>query len=147
MTPVGAENRIALLTTVSMRGALWGMDASNVQEVVRVGTLTAVPFAAPEIAGIMNLRGRIVTVIDAGLKLGYPRAAPTADSRIFIIEDRGEFLGMLVDCVNEVIEAEEVAWDPLPANTAHSRFAKGVTRVGGRVLTLVDASQILAAMS
>jgi purine-binding chemotaxis protein CheW len=145
MTPSESGAGIALLTTFAMREALCGMDASNVQEVVRLSTLTAVPFVPPEVAGIMNLRGRIVTVIDAGLKLGYASVTPTADSRILIIEDRGEFLGMLVDRVNEVIESEGVKWEPLPANTAHSRYAKGVTRVGGKVLTLVDASQILSA--
>jgi len=141
------EPDIVLLTTFSVRDALCGMDASNVQEVVRVGTLTPVPFAAAEVAGIMNLRGRIVTVVDAGMKLGYARASLTAESRIFIIEDRGEYLGMLVDRVNEVIESEDLKWDPLPVNTAHSRYSKGVTRVAGRVVTLVDVSQILSAQS
>jgi purine-binding chemotaxis protein CheW len=138
---------IALLTTFSVRDALCGMDSSNVQEVVRAGTLTPVPFAPPEVAGIMNLRGRIVTVVDAGMKLGYEQAAATPESRIFIIEDRGEYLGMLVDRVNEVIESEGLKWDPLPANTAHSRYSKGVTRVSGKVVTLVDVSLILAAQS
>lgn len=147
MSAAVMQTGIALLTTFTVRDALCGIDASNVQEVVRVGTLTPVPYASPEVAGIMNLRGRIVTVVDAGMKLGYSRAVPTGESRIFIIEDRTEYLGMLVDRVNEVIESEGVKWDPLPANTAHSRYARGVSRVAGKVMTLLDVSQILTAGS
>ena len=71
---------------------------------------------------------------------------PGADSRIFIIEDRGEFIGLLVDRVDEVVEIEREHWQSPPANVnwGQARFFKGVCRDRGRVITLVDASQILA---
>jgi purine-binding chemotaxis protein CheW len=128
-----------------VRGALCALDAAGVQEVIRLGPVTPVRYAPEEVIGIVNLRGKIVTIIDLGLRLGSPRAVKSAESRIFIIEDRGEFIGLLVDRVDEVVEVECDRWQPPPANVkwGQARFFKGVSRVRGRVITLLDVSQIL----
>ena len=93
-----------------------------------------------------NLRGRIVTIVDLGLRLGFPATDPGPDSRISIVEDGGEFIGLLVDRVDEVAEVERDRWQPPPANVncGQARFFKGVCRAGGRVITLLDAGQLLA---
>ena len=135
-----------LLATFFVRDALCALDAAGIQEVIRLGSLTAVQHAPPEVAGIVNLRGRIVTILDLGLRLGLPHAVPGADSRVFIMEDRNEYIGLLVDRVDEVVEVESDQWEPLPTNVTGSqaRFFKGVCRAGGRVITLLDASAVLA---
>ena len=56
--------------------------------------------------GVVNLRSKIVTVVDLGLRLGFPKAVAGAESRIFIVEDRSEFIGLLVDRVDEVGEVD-----------------------------------------
>jgi len=135
-----------LLATFFVREALCALDAAGVQEVIRLGPLTPVPNALTEVLGVVNLRGRIVTIIDAGLRLGFPKAVPSPESRIFIVEVRDEFIGLLVDRVDEVVEIEQGSWQPPPANVAwgQARFFKGVCRARGRVITLLDAGQILA---
>ena len=135
----------ALLTTFFVRDALCALDAAGVQEVIRLGPVTPVCYAPEQILGIVNLRGKIVTIVDLGLRLGFPKAVAGSDSRIFIVEDRNEFIGLLVDRVDEVREVERDSWQPPPANVnwGQARFFKGVCRASGRVITLLDAAQIL----
>ena len=103
---VSEAGQTVLLATFFVREALCALDAAGIQEVIRLGPLTPVRHAPPEVAGIVNLRGKIVTILDLGLRLGLRRMVPSGDSRIFIIEDRNEFIGLLVDRVDEVVEVE-----------------------------------------
>ena len=89
-----------------MGEALCALDASGVQEVIRVESVTQVRHAPPEVVGVMNLRGKIVTLLDPGIILGLGKSVLTRESRVFIIEDRNEFLGILVDRAGEVMEVE-----------------------------------------
>ncbi len=143
---VSENGQTVLLATFFVRDALCAMDAAGIQEVIRLGPLTPVRHAPQEVAGIVNLRGKIVTILDLGLRLGLGGTVPTGDSRIFIIEDRNEFVGLLVDRVDEVVEVERDQWQAPPANvlSGQARFFQGVYRTGGRVITVLDPASILA---
>jgi purine-binding chemotaxis protein CheW len=144
-TTDGARRTI-LLATFFVRDTLCALDAAEVQEVIRFGPVTPVPHGPEEVVGIVNLRGKIVTLIDLGLRLGFSRSRPGRDTRTFIIEDRNEFIGLLVDRVDEVVEVERDHWQPLPANVKpeQARLFKGICRSRGRVITLIDADLVLA---
>jgi purine-binding chemotaxis protein CheW len=141
-----AAGQTVLLATFFVRDALCALDAAGIQEVIRLGPLTPVRHASPDVAGILNLRGKIVTILDLGLRLGLPKATPGADSRIFIIEDRNEFVGLLVDRVDEVVEVEPDQWQAPPANVRgmQGRFFRCVCRAGGRAITVLDPGPVLA---
>src|ERR1700735_2682115 len=96
-TSTAQDGRTVLLATFFVRDALCALDATGVQEVIRLGPVTRVRDAPQEVPGIVNLRGKIVTIIDLGLRLGFPKAVPGIESRVFIMEDQGEFIGLLVD--------------------------------------------------
>lgn len=134
-----------LLTTFFVRDALCALDAAGVQEVIRVDSITLVRHGPDHVSGVINLRGKIVTLLDLGMILGFGKSMITRDSRIFIIEDRNEFLGLLVDRVDEVIEIERGQSDSLPVNipAAKARFFQGVCRAGGRVIALLNSSEVL----
>jgi purine-binding chemotaxis protein CheW len=136
----------ALLATFFVRKALCALDASRVQEVIRVESVTSVRHAPPEVAGVMNLRGKIVTLLDLGMILGFGKSEVTRESRVFIIEDRSEFLGVLVDQVGEVFEVERGAEESLPVNipAAQARFFQGVCRAGGYVISLLNPQEVLS---
>lgn len=136
-----------LLATFVLRHALCAFDASRVQEVIRLGVVTPVRHAPSEVAGVINLRGRIVTLLDLAQILGFGKAEPGRESRIFIVEDRGEFLGLLVDRAAEVVEIDPNAEEPVPANTppAQARFFTGVQRANGRVIAILDLQAVLPA--
>jgi purine-binding chemotaxis protein CheW len=135
-----------LLATFQIRDAVCALDAAGIQEVIRLGPLTKVHHAPESIAGIVNLRGKIVTVIDLGLRLGFPAAGHTAASRILIMEESNEFIGLLVDRVDEVVETRTEDLQAPPANlrAGQARFLKGICRAGGRVVTLLNASAVLS---
>ena len=144
LTP--GTGQTVLLATFYVREALYALDAAGIQEVIRMGPLTPVRHSPPEVAGILNLRGKIITVLDLGLRLGFPKIVPSGASRIFIMEDRNEFVGLLVDRVDEVVEVERAEWQAPPANVRgiQGRFFLGVCRSGGRAITVLDPGPILA---
>lgn len=138
--------RTVLLATFFVRDALCALDAAGIQEVIRMGQVTPVRHAPAGITGIVNLRGKIVTIVDLGLRLGFPEAVPGTESRVFILEDRGEFIGLLVDRVHEVVEVDADRCESPPANTpaAQARYFQSVCRSGSLVISLLDVHQILS---
>lgn len=137
--------RTILLATFFVRDALCALDASGVQEVIRVESVTPVRHAPEEVVGVMNLRGKIVTLLDLGVILGFGKSVITRESRVFILEDRNEFLGVLVDRADEVIQIEPGQEEPLPVNipAARARFFRRVCRAGGRVISVLNPTEIL----
>src|SRR6185503_903164 len=90
---------------------LCGIEAALVQQVVRPRGLTRVPLAPPEIAGIMSLRGRIVTAVCARTRLGLP---PRPNPFAIGLEHGGDGYGLLVDVVGEVLSLDPAAFEPAP---------------------------------
>jgi purine-binding chemotaxis protein CheW len=135
-----------LLATFYVRDALCAVDAAGIQEVIRVGSVTLVHHAPPEVVGVINLRGKIVTLLDIGLILGFAKAPPGPDSRVFIIEETGEFFGLLVDRVGDVFELDAQHEESLPANVpaAQARYFSGVFRAGGNVIARLRPEDLLA---
>jgi purine-binding chemotaxis protein CheW len=147
MTDTSAETNVqaVLLATFFVGNALCALDASGVQEVIRVESVTPVRHAPAEVVGVMNLRGKIVTLLDPGVILGLGKSVPTAESRVFIIEDRNEFLGVLVDRAGEVVEVDPGEGESLPVNipAAQARFFQQVCRAGGHVIAVLNPHELL----
>ena len=136
---------LLLLATFFVGNTLCALDASRVQEVLRVGSVTPVRHAPDQVAGVINLRGKIVTLLDLGMILGFGKSVVTRESRVFIVEDRLEFIGVLVDRVADVVEVELGRKEALPINipAAQARFFQGVCRAGGRVIALLNSREVL----
>jgi len=134
-----------LIATFIMGDASFGIDARQVQEVVRVGDITAVRHAPGRVVGIRNLRGKIVTVIDLQTQLELGCASAKADNRILIVDWQGEPVGLLVDSVADTISAEAKDLQPSPPNLhgVQARDMKGVLRSGERLVALLDLGAIL----
>ena len=134
-----------LLATFEVRQTLCALEAEGVQEVIRLGALTEVHHAPPEVIGVLNLRGRIVTILDLGVTLGFGPIARSPENRVFVVVDRNEYIGLLVDRAGQVMEVDAGDREPAPANLPpeQSRFFQGVHRVGQQVVALVDIDQVL----
>ncbi len=137
--------RGALLATFYIRDALCALDATEVQEVIRLGPMTPVHHAPAEVLGIVNLRGRIVTILDVGRRLGFPPAAPGPESRVFIVEQRNECVGFFVDRAGEVVEIEDGQVEPPPSNVPREQSLcfRGVCRFGDAAMALIDLDRFL----
>ncbi len=138
-------SRTNLLAAFKLRDSLYALDAAIVLEVIRVAEISAVPHAPAEVVGVINLRGRIVTLIDIGLILGFAPASITRQSRIFIVEDRGEYTGFLADQVSEVTEVADLDLQVPPANVPQEqlKFCRSVYRASSRVVLLLDITALL----
>ena len=131
--------------TVMIGGQLFGLPISRVQDVFMPDRVTRVPLAAPEIAGVLNLRGRIVTVIDMRRRLGLPPRTENGPQMAVGIEMKGESYGLLVDAVGEVMKLGEDTRESNPVNL-DSRLALvsgGVHRLEGQLMVILDVDCVL----
>jgi purine-binding chemotaxis protein CheW len=108
--------------------------------------LARVPLAAPEIAGLLNLRGRIVTTIDMRRRLDLPELPLDSQARLAIgIECKGESYGLLIDAIGEVLKlsAGSLQDNPVNLDTGLARVAAGVHRLDGKLLVVLDVDRVL----
>lgn len=145
-TRAGALARSSTYVTFSLADETYAIDVLQVQEVLKVPEITPVPGVPDYILGIINLRGDVVTVIDARRRLGLPVRAPDDASRIVIIDVDHQNVGILVDSVAEVVQIPADAVDPPPAvgNEQTSRFILGVTSSGDSLTILIDLNKLLS---
>jgi purine-binding chemotaxis protein CheW len=138
------EGTIEYVTAV-IGEQLFGLPISRVQDVFAPDQLTCVPLAGPEISGLMNLRGRIVTLIDMRVRLGL--AIPSNDrTRMAIgIEYRGESYGLLIDAIGEVLALPGGGIEPNPVNLDFglAGVSAGIHRLEGRLLVVLDVDRVL----
>jgi purine-binding chemotaxis protein CheW len=131
--------------TATIGGQLFGLPISRVQDVFVPDRLTRVPLAHPEIAGMLNLRGRIVTAIDMRRRLGL---APLDDGKTRMavgIESKGESYGLLIDAVGEVLKLPASSREDNPVNLDPrlARVSAGVHRLEGSLMVVLDVDRVL----
>jgi purine-binding chemotaxis protein CheW len=138
--------RSLLLVIFGLGGAWYGLEASQVQEVILVEENTVVYHAPPYVRGIINLRGKIVTVLDMETKLGLPSNPIGEDSRILIVAWNHEQVGLLVDVVTEVINLGKEQIGPVPLNISEglSQYLSGVCNNADRLIGILDLDKVLA---
>jgi purine-binding chemotaxis protein CheW len=131
--------------TVMLGEQLFGLPISRVQDVFMLERLTRVPLSQPEIAGVLNLRGRIVTAIDMRRRLGLPKREDGKKPMAIGIESKGESYGLLIDSVGEVLKLDENMREPNPVNldTRLARVSAGVHRLEGQLLVVLDVDRVL----
>ncbi|HEY6256886.1 MAG TPA: chemotaxis protein CheW [Xanthobacteraceae bacterium] len=130
--------------TATVGGQLFGLPIARVQDVFVLDRLTRVPLAAPEIAGVLNLRGRIVTAIDMRRRLGLAPGA--VGKRMAIgIEFKGESYGLLIDAIGEVLNLSSGGREGNPVNLEPrlARVSAGVHRLEDRLLVVLDVDRVL----
>ncbi|MFC7292155.1 chemotaxis protein CheW [Hirschia litorea] len=133
--------------TFQIGSQTFGTSVLEVHDVFRPTQVTKVPLAKPDIAGVLNLRGRIVTAIDARARLGLPPREGDPDDIMAIgIEQNGESFGLIIDTVGEVVRLEDVNLEKNPVNLdpIWASVSKGVHRLGDKLLIVMDIGKILA---
>lgn len=131
--------------TATIGGQLFGLPILRVQDVFTPERVTRVPLAPPEIAGVLNLRGRIVTLIDLCRRLGLDARSGEDCAMAIGVESRGEFYGLLIDAIGEVLKLDEDAREPNPLNLepALARVSRGIYRLDGQLLVMLDVDRVL----
>jgi purine-binding chemotaxis protein CheW len=131
--------------TAVVGGQLFGLPISRVQDVFMPDRLTRVPLAPPEIAGVLNLRGRIVTAVDLRCRLGLPTRDDGRRAMAVGIESRGESFGLMIDTVGEVLKLRESEREANPVNldARLARVSAGIHRLDGQLLVILDVDRVL----
>ncbi len=127
----------------SLAGETYGVETCHVSEACRLRDLTALPCTPSFVAGVMNLRGRIIEVVDLRKFFGLPAPGLTELNRVIVLRSGDDELGLLADSIDGVrpVDASELQ-EGLPTLTGiRERFLKGVT---GRMLAVLDGGRLLA---
>lgn len=135
------------LVTFLLGSEEYGVDVRAVQEIIRVPAITAVPRAPVFIRGVINLRGRIIPVIDLKEKLGL---GDTDDAlrraRVLVVRLRGRLIGLLVDGASQVLKVPVSAVEAAPDEVLEvdATFIRGVAKLDKRLIILIDLLEVLA---
>jgi purine-binding chemotaxis protein CheW len=131
--------------TFTIAGQMFGLPIARVQDVFKPARITRVPLAGAEIAGVLNLRGRIVTAIDMRHRLEVKRREAGDALMAIGIEAKGESFGLLVDAVGEVLKLPEADREPNPINLDRklAALSAGVYRLEGQLLVALDIDRVL----
>lgn len=124
----------------------YAVDIFYVKEINRLSHITKVPNAPEFIEGVINLRGRIIPVIDLRARMGLPKKEHDKDSRIIVIEDNDLLVGFLVDAVKEVIRIPKNITEEPPeiVSSVKTDFINSVGKLEDRLLILIDLKKILS---
>lgn len=145
MSMENTQQNMTVYVTAMIDGQLFGLPIVRVQDVFIPERLTRVPLAPPEIVGVLNLRGRIVTLIDLRRRFGLGERKEGEDVMAIGVESRGESYGLLIDRVGEVVELEGVAREPNPVNLDQrlAQMSSGIYRLDDQLLIVVDVDRVL----
>jgi len=140
-----AADLLTEYVTVTIGDHMFGLPIFRVQDVFVPVGLTRVPLAPPEVAGILNLRGRVVTAIDMRSRLDFGEREPGTPVMAIGIELKGESYGLLVDAVGEVMQLHNSACEAKPTNLDPrlSRVAAGIYRLEGQLMVVLDVDRVL----
>jgi purine-binding chemotaxis protein CheW len=131
--------------TVMIGGQLFGLPINRVQDVFVPDAITQVPLSCSEVAGVLNLRGRIVTAIDMRRRLSLPPSDNIGACMAVGVEYKGESYGLLIDSVGEVLRLPADALEKNPGNLDPRwvAVAAGVQRLEGQILVVLDMDRVL----
>ncbi len=124
----------------------FAVDILYVQEINRMVQITSVPNAPDFVDGVINLRGRVIPVIDLRTKLGMPKKEHDKSTRIIVVEVNGRTVGFIVDAVNEVLRIPKNITEAPPdlVTGVNSEYIKSVGKLEDRLLILLDLTKILS---
>lgn len=131
--------------TLTIEGQMFGIPVLQVQDVLASVRITRVPLAPPEIAGNLNLRGRIVVAIDMRRRLGMGNRDPKAKFMNIVVEQKAELYSLIVDAVGEVLSLPDSNFEANPPTMAkHLRdVSKGIFQLDNRLLVILDITALL----
>jgi len=138
---------ILQLVSFKMCNEEFGVDILSVQEINRMSEITKIPNSPEYVEGVINLRGRVIPVVDLRTKLNFPKAEQSANSRIIIVEVSARVIGFIVDEVSEVLRIPASITEAPPSLTSgvNSEFITSVAKLEDRLIILIDLERVFSA--
>lgn len=140
MSEVFSKAKSGQYLTFQLMSEQYGVAIETVREINQFGEITKVPRTPNYVKGVMNLRGKIIPVVNLRVKFGMEPQESTRDTCIIVIETEIGQVGMIVDSVKEVVDLQEAQIEPSPVlgNQSAMSFVRGMGKVDNRVVILVD---------
>jgi len=131
--------------TMYIEGQLFGIPVLTVQDVLGPQKITRIPLAPREVAGSLNLRGRIVTAIDVRLRLGLSNRSEENKGMSVVVDMGGELYSLMVDQVGEVLSLPQAKFErnPPTLDPMWREFSAGIYRLDDKLLVVLDVSKLL----
>jgi len=135
-----------MYVTVRLAGQLFGVPVKNVRDVLRQQKITPIPLSSAEVAGSLNLRGRIVTVINLRRRLGLPDHEENEKNMFVVVEHLGDLYSLMVDSVGEVMTVDDARLEKPPTNMGASwkEITTGICKLSNELLVVVDVNKVLS---
>lgn len=137
---------ILQLVTFKLAGEEFGIEILSVQEIIRIMQITIVPRTPVFIEGVINLRGKVIPVLDLRKRFGMPEVERDSQTRIIVMEFAQKIVGFLVDEVSEVLRIPADTMEPPPSVIAAgvgAEYIKGVGKLNDRLLILLDLDGLM----
>lgn len=124
----------------------FGLDIMQVQEIIRIPGITRIPHSPDYVKGVINLRGKIITVINLDTRFGMQQKEHDDNSRIIVAEVDENVVGMVVDSVSEVMRLSSSTVEPVPdiiSGKINANYLKGIGKLEDRMLILLDITKVV----
>lgn len=131
--------------TFVLCGEEYGVEILKIREIIGIMNITPVPQVPGYIKGVINLRGKVIPVIDLRLKFGFQEAEHTHETCIIVMEVRNKLTGVIVDTVSEVIDVSSEEFEPTPhlGNGVDTEIILGIAKIKDKVKMLLDIDKVL----
>jgi purine-binding chemotaxis protein CheW len=139
------REEVLQFVTFTLNNEEYAVAILSVQEINRITEITKVPNSPDYVEGVVNLRGKVIPVINLRKKFGFEDKLIDDTSRIIIMDIRGITYGVIVDSVSEVLRVQSSAVEPTPpmSSEANSKFIKGLAKLDGRLIILIDIDNLI----
>jgi len=143
---IANNDAASMMLTLTVAGQLCAVPVLTVRDVLGAQTITRIPLAPHEVAGSLNLRGRIVTAVDLRARLDLPPREPGQVAMSVVVDVGGELYSLLADQVGEVLslDTEGTLPNPPTLDPSWKEFSLGVHRHGEQLLVLLDVERLMA---
>ncbi|MGA7721736.1 MAG: chemotaxis protein CheW [Ignavibacteriaceae bacterium] len=140
------SNELLQLVSFKIGNEEFGINILMVQEIIKTVQITKIPNAPVFVEGIINLRGKVIPVIDLRVKLNLEKKNQDKDTRIIVLEINSKTIGFIVDEVNEVLRIPKSITEPPPEMVTglNSEFITAVGKLDDRLITLIDLEKVLS---
>ncbi len=138
------ENVLLQLVTFMLNSEEYGVDILKVHEINRMKEITKVPNSPPYVEGVINLRGKVIPIVNLREKFGLPGKDSDEHSRIMIMDIRGVTMGLIVDSVSEVLRIPSSIVEPPPPMSTDraTEFIMGIAKQEDRLIILLDIDRL-----
>jgi purine-binding chemotaxis protein CheW len=132
------------LVVFELADELYGVDIFDVREIVGDTPVTRIPRAPDFLEGVVNLRGKLIPVIDLRKRFGFAKREKTRETRVIIADVSGKEVGLVVDSVREVATVEENSIEPAPAmTTMNAAFLEGLAKIDNKLIIIIRLDMLL----